>query len=107
MWQGPIDAIHGDGRTTLLVAVNRVDRPLPHDVAAVDDRARTYSMGMKQRLGVAAALLKDPELLILDEPTNGLDPAGIIEFRNLVRRLVGEGRTVVLAYEAGLVRPAS
>jgi len=61
------------------------------------DRFREFSMGMKQRLGIAGALLGDPELLILDEPTNGLDPAGILEFRKLVRRLVGEGRTVVLS----------
>jgi ABC-2 type transport system ATP-binding protein len=52
---------------------------------------------MRQRLGVARCLLCDPELLILDEPVNGLDPAGILEFRGLVRSLVGEGRTVLLS----------
>jgi ABC-2 type transport system ATP-binding protein len=62
-----------------------------------DDRVGTYSQGMRQRLGVAACLLADPALLILDEPTNGLDPAGILEFRDLVRGLVAEGRTVVLS----------
>ena len=62
-----------------------------------DDRYSTYSLGMKQRLGVAAALLKDPEVVILDEPTNGLDPAGITDMRTLLRRLAGEGRTVVLS----------
>jgi ABC-2 type transport system ATP-binding protein len=61
------------------------------------DRVRTYSLGMKQRLGVAAALLKDPELLILDEPTNGLDPAGMAEMREFIRTVAGDGRTVVLS----------
>ena len=61
------------------------------------DRSRTYSLGMKQRLGVAAALLKDPELLILDEPTNGLDPAGMAEMRDFIRSLGKGGRTVVLS----------
>jgi ABC-2 type transport system ATP-binding protein len=61
------------------------------------DRVGAYSMGMRQRLGIAACLLADPELLILDEPMNGLDPAGMLEFRQLLRSLVDEGRTVVLS----------
>ncbi len=61
------------------------------------DRFASYSQGMKQRLGVAAALLKDPELLILDEPTNGLDPAGMADMRDLIRSLGHEGRTVLLS----------
>jgi ABC-2 type transport system ATP-binding protein len=62
-----------------------------------DDRVKGYSLGMRQRLGVARCLLADPELLILDEPMNGLDPAGILEMRGLIRELVGEGRTVLLS----------
>jgi ABC-2 type transport system ATP-binding protein len=62
-----------------------------------DDRFKTYSLGMKQRLGLAAALLRDPELLILDEPANGLDPAGIKEIRELLRSLGAEGRTVFVS----------
>ncbi len=61
------------------------------------DPFRTYSLGMKQRLGVAAALMKDPELLILDEPTNGLDPAGMAEMRDLIRELGAGGRTVIVS----------
>jgi ABC-2 type transport system ATP-binding protein len=58
---------------------------------------RRFSLGMKQRLGIAAALLTDPHLLILDEPTNGLDPAGIVEIRMLLRGLAGAGRTVIVS----------
>jgi ABC-type multidrug transport system ATPase subunit len=65
--------------------------------ARAADRSATYSLGMKQRLGVAAALLKDPELLILDEPTNGLDPGGMAEMREFIRSLGKGGRTVVLS----------
>jgi ABC-2 type transport system ATP-binding protein len=62
-----------------------------------DDKVRSYSLGMRQRLGIGASLLRDPELLILDEPANGLDPAGIREVRQLLRRLGDEGRTVFLS----------
>jgi ABC-2 type transport system ATP-binding protein len=62
-----------------------------------DDRVSKYSMGMRQRLGVAACLLGDPQLLILDEPMNGLDPAGMAEMRDMILSLVAEGRTVVLS----------
>jgi ABC-2 type transport system ATP-binding protein len=61
------------------------------------DKASSYSLGMKQRLGIAAALLPDPELLVLDEPTNGLDPAGIVEIRGLLKGIAAEGRTVVVS----------
>jgi ABC-2 type transport system ATP-binding protein len=61
------------------------------------DRVGTYSLGMKQRLGVAMALLPDPDLLILDEPANGLDPLGIIGIRDLLRRLADQGKTIVLS----------
>src|SRR5438876_779256 len=61
------------------------------------DRVRTYSLGMKQRLGVAMALLQDPDVLILDEPANGLDPAGIVEMRDLMHRLAAEGKTVFIS----------
>ena len=61
------------------------------------DKVKTYSMGMKQRLGLGIALLSDPELLILDEPANGLDPAGIVEMRDLLRDLAASGKTVFIS----------
>jgi ABC-2 type transport system ATP-binding protein len=64
---------------------------------AAGRRVRTYSLGMRQRLGVAAALLGDPELLILDEPANGLDPAGVRWLRTFMRDLAAEGRTVLVS----------
>ena len=62
-----------------------------------DDKFRTYSLGMKQRLGLAYALLGDPELLFLDEPTNGMDPAGMAEVREMIRGLGTSDRTVLLS----------
>ncbi|MEU4468190.1 ABC transporter ATP-binding protein [Streptomyces sp. NPDC024017] len=60
-------------------------------------RVRTYSLGMRQRLGIAAALLGDPEVVMLDEPSNGLDPEGIVWIRTLLRRLAAQGRTVLVS----------
>ncbi|MGI8520454.1 MAG: ABC transporter ATP-binding protein [Actinomycetota bacterium] len=82
----------GIGRAAVDGVLERVDL-----AERADDRVKTYSLGMKQRLGIAAALLKDPELLILDEPANGLDPAGIREVRQLLKRLGAEGRTVFVS----------
>jgi ABC-2 type transport system ATP-binding protein len=62
-----------------------------------DDPVNTYSLGMRQRLGIAAALLRDPEIVVLDEPSNGLDPAGIAGIRRLLLRLAAEGRTVIVS----------
>jgi ABC-2 type transport system ATP-binding protein len=65
--------------------------------AVADRRVRGYSLGMKQRLGLASALLGDPEILILDEPANGLDPAGMAWLRNLLRDQASQGRTVIVS----------
>ncbi|HEX5506786.1 MAG TPA: ATP-binding cassette domain-containing protein [Thermomicrobiales bacterium] len=73
-------------------ALERVDL-----TAAAGRPYRTYSLGMKQRLGIAAALLADPALVVLDEPTNGLDPAGLVQVRGLIRDLAAQGHTVFLS----------
>ncbi|MEV0211915.1 ATP-binding cassette domain-containing protein [Micromonospora sp. NPDC050695] len=81
------------------VPVSRVDEAL--ELVGLrdrgDERVKAYSLGMKQRLAVASALLKDPRLLILDEPANGLDPAGIREMRDLMRSLAASGVTVLVS----------
>lgn len=87
-----LGALDGIGPTTVAAMLLRVGLG-----GREDGKVRTYSLGMKQRLGLAAALLKDPALLILDEPANGLDPAGIREFRELIRSLGAEGRTVFVS----------
>lgn len=62
-----------------------------------DDKYKTYSLGMKQRLAIASALLNQPTVLILDEPTNGLDPMGIAEIRELIKKIAAQGKTIILA----------
>ena len=91
-------------RVEELLALVELDR-------AADRPVKTYSLGMRQRLGLAAALFGDPELLLLDEPANGLDPAGVHWLRGFLHRLVADGRTVlisshVLAEVAQTVQPA-
>ena len=98
---------HLTGRENLKIVAAARDRAadarIPDALARVglaqraDERVKTYSLGMRQRLGIARCLLADPALLILDEPMNGLDPAGILEMRHLIRAFVDEGRTVFLS----------
>ena len=83
------EPIAPDRIETAIAEVEMVDR--------IDDRVKTYSLGMRQRLGIARALLHDPELLILDEPSNGLDPPGIRDMRVLLRSLADKGRTVFVS----------
>ena len=84
--------LHGIGPSAVSAALVRAGLE-----ERADDLVKRYSLGMRQRLGIAAALLKDPALLLLDEPANGLDPAGIREIRFLLRSLASEGRTVLVS----------
>lgn len=87
------------GEISLGVDARRIDQVLDRVglLRRAGHRFSTYSLGMKQRLALAAALLHDPELLVLDEPTNGLDPAGTHEVRELIRSLAREGKTIFLS----------
>jgi ABC-2 type transport system ATP-binding protein len=92
-----IDAAGPDGRRS--TRAERIDAALARVglTAAADKRYRAYSLGMRQRLGLAAALLRPRRLLVLDEPTNSMDPQGTREIRNLVRELAADGTTVFLS----------
>ena len=106
MIEGPAFYPFLTGRANLMVLARYAGAGSRRVDAALDavglgprggDRFSAYSLGMKQRLGVAAALLKDPDLIVLDEPTNGLDPAGMWDMRRLIRELGDSGRTVILS----------
>ncbi|WP_148615116.1 ABC transporter ATP-binding protein [Nocardioides rubriscoriae] len=104
--ESPKFSPHFSGRRNLLLlsrSIGAPDRQVDQAIETVGltgrdrDRYKSYSLGMKQRLAIAATLLKDPQLLILDEPTNGLDPAGIREIRETIRDLGARGVTVLLS----------
>jgi ABC-2 type transport system ATP-binding protein len=104
--EGPGFYPYLSGRDNLRVMARHAGVPVGRVAAVLDqveltdragDRCATYSLGMRQRLGVATALLKDPRLIVLDEPTNGLDPAGMADMRVLLRRLGASGCTVLLS----------
>jgi ABC-2 type transport system ATP-binding protein len=104
--ESPKFSPHFSGRQNLTLLARTIGAPATRVDAVVEtvgltgrdrDRYKSYSLGMKQRLAIAATLLKEPELLILDEPTNGLDPAGIREIRDTIRELGEAGVTVLLS----------
>jgi ABC-2 type transport system ATP-binding protein len=104
--EGPAFYPFLSGRENLRTLARRARVPDGRVAAVLDlvrltdragDKYRTYSLGMKQRLGLAAAMLKRPELLVLDEPTNGLDPAGMADVRETIRGLADDGCTVLLS----------
>jgi ABC-type multidrug transport system ATPase subunit len=96
--------LNADQNLSLVASIKRVSNP-PLDalleLVQLKDRRRspykTYSLGMKQRLGLAACLVGDPDVLILDEPTNGLDPQGMVEMRHIIQKIAAQGKTILLA----------
>lgn len=96
--------LNADQNLQMIAGIKQVKNPPLDDLlelVQLKDRRRslfkTYSLGMKQRLAIAACLVGDPEVLILDEPTNGLDPQGMIEVRNIIRKIAEQGKTIILA----------
>ena len=99
LYMNGTDNLHAVGQALGGVSTQRIQEVLGMVglAARQKDRVRTYSLGMKQRLGVAMALLNDPAVLVLDEPANGLDPAGIVEMRELFRALAKAGKTIFIS----------
>jgi ABC-2 type transport system ATP-binding protein len=87
----------GRNHLRVLASASGLPRSRVEEVLSLVELSEGYSLGMRQRLGLAAALLGDPEVLVLDEPANGLDPAGIRWLRDLLRALAGEGRTILVS----------
>jgi ABC-2 type transport system ATP-binding protein len=96
--------LNADQNLSIIASIKQVKNPPLDallDLVQLKERRRspfrTYSLGMKQRLALAACLVGDPEVLILDEPTNGLDPQGMIEVRNIIKKIATQGKTIILA----------
>ena len=96
--------LNADQNLDLIASIKQVKNPLLDpllELVQLKERRtspfKTYSLGMKQRLAIAACMVGDPEVLILDEPTNGLDPQGMIEVRRLIQKIAAEGKTIILA----------
>ncbi len=95
--------LNADQNLSIVASIKRVSTSLDHllELVQLKERRRspykTYSLGMKQRLALAACLVGDPDVLILDEPTNGLDPEGMVEVRHIIRKIAAQGKTIILA----------
>jgi ABC-2 type transport system ATP-binding protein len=96
--------LNADQNLSLVASIKRVSKPPLDELLELvqlkerrRSRFKTYSLGMKQRLALAACLVGDPDVLILDEPTNGLDPQGMVEVREIIRKIAAQGKTIILA----------
>jgi len=96
--------LNADQNLSIVASIKRVSSPVPDallELVQLKERRRspykTYSLGMKQRLALAACLVGDPDVLILDEPTNGLDPEGMVEVRHIIQKIAAQGKTIILA----------